>query len=300
MNSLSFWISGFEVRMEVQRFGQPIFIPECHKKFKLEVLQTRTDFSNLLSYPFIGLENILTLIIRTGGLPAYPETQHSIYFSTSWELWQDPHGNLTFKSCNEPPPSQVTITPDYSRGEVLVDLTSYSESTFYPLANLESRLFSVWLASNSDFIMHASGVSVDGEGYCFLGDSGVGKSTLAAVLAKKSGVIVLGEDQVILRHLDGRFWIFGTPWHKDPEMCDPLGVPLKKMFFLDRNLPPGATSLKPIDGVARLLRIALIPYHLPKHLPGILDRIQLLSEQIPFLSLSYRLDTDPWLPIFNA
>jgi len=147
--------------------------------------------------------------------------------------------------------------------------------------------------------MHASGISTNGEGFCFLGESGAGKSTLAGMLSQDPGITVLGEDQVILRYLDGQFWIFGTPWHQNPHMCSQIGVPLTKMFFLDRSAPPGKVALKPVDGVSRLLQLAIIPYHLPQQLPRILDRLSLLAENNPFFSLSYTLETNPW-PMIQA
>jgi len=126
-----------------------------------------------------------------------------------------------------------------------------------------------------------------------VGDPGAGKSTLAAVLATDPGVTVLGEDQVVLRYLDGCFWIFGTPWHINPDMCAPIGIPIEKIFFLDRTLKPGTTRISPLDGITRILQTAFIPYYQSKWVPGILDHLGLLAQQVPFYLLSYKLGTDP-------
>ena len=286
-------IAELVLHLEDSDCKQSITFPICHKEFIQPVVLPQAGFLRQPATPVFGSNGTLYLRLRCGEIPPHPVTDTPLLQTSSWELWRDVDGNMTFVSPSEPPPSQVTVSPDFNRGEVLVDLSTFSEKTFYPLRNLESRLFSAWLATTGDFIMHASGVSVDGAGYCFLGDSGAGKSTLAGILAQKPGVTVLGEDQVILRYLAGRFWIFGTPWHQNPQMCSPLGVPLKKMFFLDRSLPPGTEKLTPMDGVTRLLQIAIITYHLPQWLPGILDRLSLLADQIPFINLSYQLGTDP-------
>ena len=168
------------------------------------------------------------------------------------------------------------------------------------MKNIENRIFSAWLGSLGDIILHASGVIFDGKGYCFAGDPGAGKSTLAAALASDPGITVLGEDQVVLRYLKDRFWIFGAPWHLNPEMCSPEGIPLSKMFFLDRSLEPGAHLISPLDGITRILQTAFTPFYQPKWIPGILARLELLSQQVPFYNLSYQLGSDPVALITNA
>ena len=115
------------------------------------------------------------------------------------------------------------------------------------LASTDIRITVNWLARFGDLILHAASIVVGAEGYCFLGESGAGKSTLAAALATEMGVPILGEDQAILRNLDGEFWIFGTPWHERADRCLPQGVPLKKVFFVDRNLAPGIHPITPSE-----------------------------------------------------
>ena len=161
-------------------------------------------------------------------------------------------------------------------------------SAFYPLADIDVILLVNWLASFGDLILHASGVAYEGRGYCFAGVSGAGKSTLAAAFMA-SGLTVLGEDNLVLRYLEGRFWIFGTPWHRDPAACSPDGVPLEKLFFLDRTAAPGVAPLPPVRGTELLLQTAFVPYYRPAAVATILDRLALLAERVPFYTLSHRL-----------
>jgi hypothetical protein len=103
---------------------------------------------------------------------------------------------------------------------------------------------------------------------------------------------VLGEDQVILRYLEGRFWIFGTPWHLNASLCSPLGVPLDKLFFLDRTSGHGAGPFGPLEGTARLLQTAFVPYYDRAGVTRILDTLARLAEQVRFYTLGYRLGAD--------
>jgi len=47
-----------------------------------------------------------------------------------------------------------------------------------------------------------------------------------------------------------------------------------------------------MDGIARLLQTAFIPYYRQDAMPTILERLSLLAEAVPFYTLSYRLGDD--------
>ncbi len=292
-------IANLNLRLNENGCELPFALPVCHEKFIQTATFAQSESFYISHLPGAGSVGYLDLDLSCGRIPLPEVSDSPLLEMENWGLWQRSDGNYIFKYTFGPVATQITVTPDFTCGDVLLELISFKGEAFYPLGNLESRLFSVWLANTGDFIMHASGISTNGEGFCFLGESGAGKSTLAGMLSQDPGITVLGEDQVILRYLDGQFWIFGTPWHQNPHMCSQIGVPLTKMFFLDRSAPPGKVALKPVDGVSRLLQLAIIPYHLPQQLPRILDRLSLLAENNPFFSLSYTLETNPW-PMIQA
>ncbi|MDD4578075.1 MAG: hypothetical protein PHS75_05950 [Anaerolineaceae bacterium] len=140
----------------------------------------------------------------------------------------------------------------------------------------------------------------EGKGYCFLGESGRGKSTLVRSLARQEGLTVLGEDQVILRFLDGQFRIFGTPWHTDPNLCAALDAPLEKIFFLDREQPATIREMSSMEMASRMLQTAFVPWYRKDCLPLILERVGLLSENIRCLTLSYKLGQDGLQTLLDA
>jgi len=191
------------------------------------------------------------------------------------------------------PPRWAKVDHAFRSGELFVDLAA-TKYPVYPFGTLEIRLFSVWLAQFGDLILHASGAIKDGRGYCFIGQAGAGKSTLARALAKDPQATILGEDTLILRYLDGQFWLFGTPWHLDPDFCSPMGAPLDKLFFLDRSKPSGINLAPPIDGISQVLKTAVIPYYHPVWLARIMENLVLLSGLVPFFEFSYQLGADAW------
>jgi len=239
----------------------------------------------------------LRLFIQTGDTRMPSRDEQLVYTSKTWEFWKHQDGRMVFLSLSQHPICKLTIDPTFTNGEVDVDSSTPANKPFYPLEYLEIRLFSAWLATFGDLILHASAIVLDGKGYCFIGESGAGKSTLARELLNRHGAVVLGEDQVILRFLEGRYWIFGTPWHLDSGMCSPIGVPVDQMIFLDRSLPPGRKPLPTIEGTERILQTGFIPYYFNETIPLILENLSRFARLVPFSTLSYRLGEDPWFLI---
>ena len=84
----------------------------------------------------------------------------------------------------------------------------------------------------------------------------------------------------------------GTPWHTNPDRCAPGGVPLRKVFFLDRAAKPGIRAIGHLEGVRRVMQDSFIPYYDREGVGRILDTLGRLAAQVPFYSLSYQLGSD--------
>lgn len=194
----------------------------------------------------------------------------------------------------------VRVNPAFDEGKIwFQDIDPFSASE--DLVNiLDIRLYLNWLANFGDLVLHASGFIFEGKGYCFLGESHRGKSTLVRDLAGTPGLTPLGEDQVILRYLDGQFRIFGTPWHTDASICSPLDAPLEKFFLLDRTREKTLERMRQLEVTARVLQTAFVPYYRDERMPLILERVGLLAERVPAFWLSYKLGQDGLYTILQA
>jgi hypothetical protein len=96
-----------------------------------------------------------------------------------------------------------------------------------PIAELLAVLL---LSRGRGVLIHACGINSDGKGYLFAGNSGQGKSTMAKQW--KGRGTILNDDRVAIRKKDGRYWIYGTPWHGEISAVSPKGIPLHKAFLL--------------------------------------------------------------------
>ncbi len=263
--------------------GIKMAVPSIFNKFLVE--------TNLSEQP--ESEDSSTLRLQVVHEPRDPDQVrgNNLCRTSIWELWIDENGDFVFVSPRQSPPKRVTIGKTFQRGVIRFDFSSLQDRRIYPLQSIDIRIAVNWLANFGDLILHASGVAVGSQGYCFIGPSGAGKSTLIKNLADQGELLILGEDQIILRYLFGQFWIFGTPWHEHEDRCSPIGVPLRKVFFLDRHQTPGIKTCPTTEGVTKILQTAFVPYYLPDKLRRIMDQLNLLGAQIPFYRLSYQLGT---------
>jgi hypothetical protein len=280
-------VAGLDLWLDARGSGVPLAAPVGHAQFLAA------------GAPGAGL----TLRVRDGPLRSTEGWRPVLHPAETWQLWRDGAGRHVFVASRlSPPPRQIAIDEAFSTGEVAGEFGASvaGRQGLYPLRDMDMPLFVNWLAGFGDLIVHASGIDDAGEGYCFVGPSGAGKSTLATALSSHSSVTVLGEDQVILRYLDGRFLVFGTPWHTNPARCSPGGVPLKKLFFLDRTAGHGVEPCGRMAGIEHLLQDAFVPYYNHTGVARILDTLSRLAEQVPFYTLSFRLGADDMKPIREA
>ncbi len=95
------------------------------------------------------------------------------------------------------------------------------------------------LIKKDGIFTHSMGVKDEnGAGLLFAGKSGSGKSTLAKIYHKGSKGVVLNDDRIIVRKINGvngAFYIYGSPWHGDFSdylMSRTGKAKLKSIFFL--------------------------------------------------------------------
>lgn len=256
----------------------------CHEKF----LTKTEDFEQTS----VSKEPVLKLQIEDTTRAPQNQLRSLVYKNEIWELWHDIDRNFVFTQPTQVPQRWVFIDPLFQHGKIVGNFNTCEKRPDYPLQFIDIIIFSNWLANFGDLILHASGITYQGEGYCFLGESGAGKSTLVRDLADHQDVIILGEDQIILRKEADQFMVYGTPWHETPEMCSPFGVPLKKMFFLDRKAQQVISSLEGFPSIVKVMQTAFYPIYRPEVLGQIMDTLSSLPGKVSFHALAYKRGTD--------
>ncbi len=149
-----------------------------------------------------------------------------------------------------------------SEAEIIIDASLYNYD-YWEKYNA-SRDEAVYMESGFQFyyklldfdglMLHASATVIDGETYLFAGQSGIGKSTHAELLIKHHpGAELINDDKPALRHVDGKWMTYGTPWSGKNGININAKHPLKAITLLttrrDRNIIRTADSLTALSGL---------------------------------------------------
>lgn len=98
------------------------------------------------------------------------------------------------------------------------------------------------------FCYHASSLSVDGEGILFSADSGTGKSTHSRLwqeFMKEHEIVNLNDDKPIIRIIDGKPWVYGSPWSGKHGINNNACAPVKALVFLEQGAENQIREMRP-------------------------------------------------------
>jgi hypothetical protein len=164
--------------------------------------------------------------------------------SNHWRLFHA-NGHEVFEVFDTMPPhltvQLAVMRPGFRTGDLYRRPEPSSPTRSWSLTRLmrpfgELLLINL-LSQGRGVLLHALGVSDQGEGLLFIGRSGAGKTTLANLYKPHRGVTILGDELVVVTKEDGRFWLSGTPWPGDGlNTVSADTVPLRKVFFLEHGM----------------------------------------------------------------
>lgn len=87
------------------------------------------------------------------------------------------------------------------------------------------------------FMLHASAVSIDGQGVLFAATSGTGKSTHARLWKDVFGerAVIINDDKPLIRVGEEGIAVYGTPWSGKHCLQTNTSVPVKSLYLLERG-----------------------------------------------------------------
>ena len=195
-------------------------------------------------------------------------------------------GDLPYKA--------VTFQPDFTAGKIYLNRALCRSgqpvnALEYPLDEL---LMTNLLARNRGMEVHACGVvDRDGWGHLFVGHSGAGKTTMARLWQQRDEVRILSDDRIILRHIDERIWMYGTPWHGEAELASNDRAPLRNIFFLRQANENEHVRTSSAKAAALLFSCAFPPFHCLDGLDSTLRFLEHLTNRTPCHELRFTPDS---------
>lgn len=192
----------------------------------------------------------VSLYTHYGHLPKSKLGEKIFDTGTTWSLYQN-NGKRILKTSSK----AVILEPDFKSGDIYIRTQGTKRKVEYPLSYPLDEVLMINLLAREQrgVIIHSCGASSKGEGLLFVGISQMGKSTMANLWKSEKEVTILNDDRMIIRKKNGRFWIYGTPWHGNAKVCSPERAPLEKIFFLGHAKKNSIKKIEPLEAASRLI-----------------------------------------------
>lgn len=157
---------------------------------------------------------------------------------------------------------------------------------------LDQVLLMYYLSNRKGAIVHSAGISVDGKGYLFPGESGAGKTTISKILGLRKGVQGLSDDRIIVRKTEKSFAIFGTPWPGDAGIAVNESAPLSQIFFLVQSKENRVERITSAEAFRRLMPVLSVPWFDKDAIKRIFSFTEELVSNIPSYILYFTPDVE--------
>ena len=197
---------------------------------------------------------------------------------------------ISYSGEDSTPDKIAILEPDFRSGDVYIPdrYPPQQPITLNPLLYPFAELLMINLLSQGRGVLtHSCGIGNNGKGMLFVGESGAGKSTLANQWKDKKDAAVLSDDRIIIRKMEERFWIYGTPWHGDAKACSPERAPLEKIFFLRHAKMNKVKRIEGIAAASKLLVCSFPTFWDKKGMEFTLEFIDQLTREVPCYELEF-------------
>lgn len=154
------------------------------------------------------------------------------------------------------------------------------------------KLISQYITEFKDGLLyHSSSFSYKGQGVLIVADSGMGKSTHSSFWRRLYGddVVMINDDKPFLRRIDGKFYIYGSPWQGKHNLGANIRCELKAVCLLQRSNENSLEKLEKGEFVSDFLNHSL-RMSTPEVALKILDFCQGIMENVDFYILNAKYD----------
>ena len=124
----------------------------------------------------------------------------------------------------------------------------------FALNNTMMLSYAFSTAAQETLLLHASVVRYQGKAYAFTAPSGTGKSTqVANWLRAIDGCDLINDDNPIIRMIDGKPMLYGSPWSGKTPCYRNVEAPLGAVIKIERADSDYTTPLSPLQAFSTLI-----------------------------------------------
>jgi len=259
------------VELRIEGATQSFFVPEINPDITIEA-----RWGDLSAIKYEGPK-----LFDSGALWQLHQVDGAFLFSFSSHVF----GSIPYKV--------ALLRRDFSTGEVLVHRPYFhTDESLNPLGfPLDELLFTNFLALGRGVEVHACGVTDShGRGHLFVGQSTAGKTTIARLWEKEPDITVLSDDRMILRRIENKIWMYGTPWHGEAMLASPSRAPLTAVYFLEKGQKNELVAQKASDSISRLFACSFPPFYNRDALDFTLTFLEDVVKNVPCSELKFTPD----------
>ena len=221
----------------------------------------------------------VNLRLHYGPRPRYRLQNRCFDAQSTWQMFQH-NGEYVFKIFS----SLAVLKSDFLSGDIYHPQRERNQPLGYTLAEI---IMINLLAQERGMMVHACGIKHNNKGWLFVGKSGAGKSAVANIWSKDKDSVILNDDRLIIRKLDGKYWIYGTPWHGDAKVSSPQKVELKKIFFLNQAKANSLVEVSRLDAASSLVACSFPTFWDKDGMDFTLGFIDQLVQEIPCYQFNF-------------
>ncbi len=189
-----------------------------------------------------------------------------IYKIAELNIGVENHSDFTKKYmsdylCSEDKPDFIiTVTQEMIDYEKEIAVEKVPER-YYELTAILRVICHTIVKKYNGFFLHCSCLEYNGEAVVFTAKSGTGKSTHARLWREYLGekVTMINDDKPIVRFIDGRFYIYGTPWNGKHSLSNNIKAPIKAIYYLHQSKENKVELSDGISAVGKLLSQTVLP-----------------------------------------
>ena len=216
-----------------------------------------------------------------------------VYHKIPWAIYKQLNSwaylGISSDVNNADPYCLAIFNESHSQGRIFRSMETLEKGGLGSLTTFPSDqiLLARILADRQACYLHAAGISMNGNGLLFVGHSEAGKSTMLKMLRGLGEILC--DDRIIIRRWPDGFQIHGTWSHGELPDVSPIGVPLRAILFLEKDI-----SNEAIPITDKMKRIGEVLSHIIRPLvdAGWWEKTLTLAEMIADEVPTYRLRFD--------
>jgi len=163
---------------------------------------------------------------------------------------------------------------------------------FTSVSPLSEILFRIHLLFKQGIVIHAAAIEYEGKGIIFSAPSETGKTTQANLWRKHMNAKVLNGDRPAVRIMDGRPFVFGTPWSgSSPDYINSC-APVSAIVMLEQSPANSIRKLTAYEAVTCLMPRCFLPYFDQGLMDKAINNLETVIKTVPVYLLRCRPDKE--------